>query len=282
MRCKKWYERSTRTFKICCATPLHQVFVVVQPRPALQLPAGTPHELLLWLLLGKKFQCTAVQVYCDVDRVCSCSNTRGWARVANLDMRNPSQQCPGELTSSETRRLCGRGSLGAGCVSAVYSTYSISYSHVCGRVIGYEFLSPDAFRLVASQTIEDAYVDGVSLTHGSPGARQHIWTFAGGILESYSPPFHPTLFCPCVNGTFPPSFVGNDYFCESGNLGTTFTDVLYASDPLWDGQGCGSITCFMCSPTPDFTMSGIFIIEICILKSVLPIVRGSYMGPNIE
>ena len=133
MRCKKWYERSTRTFKICCATPLHQVFVVVQPRPALQLPAGTPHELLLWLLLGKKFQCTAVQVYCDVDRVCSCSNTRGWARVANLDMRNPSQQCPGELTSSEPRRLCGRGSLGAGCVSAVYSTYGISSAMSVGE-----------------------------------------------------------------------------------------------------------------------------------------------------
>jgi len=189
--------------------------------------------------------------------VCSCSNTRGWARVANLDMRNPSQQCPGELTllnySSEPRRLCGRGSLGAGCVSAVYSTYSISYSHVCGRVIGYEFISPDAFRLVASQTIEDAYVDGVSLTHGSPGARQHIWTFAAGILESYSPPFHPTLFCPCVNETFPPSFVGNDYFCESGNPGTTFTDVLYAGDPLWDGQGCGSPPCCELSSPPGVT-----------------------------
>jgi len=94
-------------------------------------------------------------------------------------------------------------------------------------VIGYEFISPDAFRLVASRTIEDEYVDGVSLTHGSPGARQHIWTFAAGILESYNPPFHPTLFCPCVNGTFPPSFMGNDYFCESGNSGTTFTDVYY-------------------------------------------------------
>ena len=96
--------------------------------------------------------------------------------------------------------------------------------------IGYAYHAPDGLGHAGSQTIEGAYVDGVSLTHGPPGARQHIWTF-------------PTLSCPCVSGTVTPSYMGNDYFCESGNPGTSWTDVIYASDPLWDGQGCGSPPC---------------------------------------
>jgi len=180
---------------------------------------------------------TAVQVYCDTQRVCGCSNTAGWTRVASLNTSDPSQQCPGEWIlqtySSEPRRLCGRGSSGAGCLSAVYNTYGISYNHVCGRVIGYAYNSPDEFH--GSQNIESTYVDGVSLTHGPPGARQHVWTFAAGIYETSS-----LISCPCAGGRAAPTFIGNDYFCESGNPTRTWTNILYASDPLWDGQGCGS------------------------------------------
>ena len=60
---------------------------------------------------------SAVQVYCDMDRVCGCSGTGGWTRVAFLNMTDPNQQCPGAWTlctrSSEPRRLCGRGNSGA-------------------------------------------------------------------------------------------------------------------------------------------------------------------------
>ena len=199
---------------------------------------------------------TAVQVYCDTQRVCGCSNTAGWTRVASLNTSDPSQQCPGEWIlqtySSEPRRLCGRGSSGVGCLSAVYSTYGISYNHVCGRVIGYGYYNVDGFGQYAGpQTIEGPYVDGVSLTHGSPGARQHIWSFAAGLLETRNP-IYPTYSCPCLGGTTP-SFVGNDYFCESGNPGPTFTNILYASDPLWDGQGCGSPPCCDLTSPPGVT-----------------------------
>ena len=146
---------------------------------------------------------TAVQVYCDMDRVCGCNSTGGFTRVANLNMRNPSEQCPGEWIlqtySSEPRRLCGRGSSGAGCLSAVYNSYGISYSHVCGRVIGYQYASTDGFGYM--QNIEGPYVDGVSLTHGEPGARVHIWTFVADYRSV------------CANA---PSFIRNDYFCDRG------------------------------------------------------------------
>ena len=188
---------------------------------------------------------TAMQVYCDMDRVCGCSSTGGWTSTANLNMSDPSQLCPGEWSlqtySSEPRRLCGGGNSGAGCASTIYSTYGISYSQVCGRVVGFQQTAPDAFG-GSTESIEGPYVDGVSLTHGPPGARQHIWSFAAGLSELVQPSY-PTLSCPCVSGTTAPSFVGNDYFCESGNPVTTLASMLYASDPLWDGQGCGSSSC---------------------------------------
>ena len=98
------------------------------------------------------------------------------------------------------------------------------YSRVCGRILGYQFAYTRAFYdsgLVT--TIESQYVDGVSLTHGAPGARQHIWTFAAGLTEDDSG--YTTLLCPCsTTGTVSvPPFVGNDYFCESG-LNTAYTE----------------------------------------------------------
>ena len=113
----------------------------------------------------------------DMDRVCGCNSTGGWTRVADLNMSDPSQQCPGEWMlqtySSEPRRLCISGSSGAGCVSVAYNTYGISYSHVCGRVIGYQDGATDAFGPL-THNIDSFYVDGVSITHGPTGARQHI------------------------------------------------------------------------------------------------------------
>ena len=92
------------------------------------------------------------------------------------------------------------------------------------------------------------YVDGMSLTHGLPGARQHVWTFAAGIFETVD-----VNSCPCAGGKAAPTFIGNDYFCESGNPTRTFTNILYASDPLWDGQGCGSPPCCELTSPPGVT-----------------------------
>ena len=216
------------------------------------LPSG-----LYWV---RSHNGTAVQVFCDMDRVCGCSNTRGWTRVANLNMRDPSQQCPGEWIlqnrSSQPRRLCGRNlsinSGPGGCLSATYSTYSISYSHVCGRVIGYQYGLPDAFGDGVGLNVEGTYLDGVSLTHGLPGTRQHIWSFSAGLTE-IGYPGYPMNSCPCLDTAVAPSFVGNDYFCESAIPTPRYVYILHASDPLWDGQGCGSPPCCELSTPPGVT-----------------------------
>ena len=58
---------------------------------------------------------------------------------------------------------------GTGCSSAVFKLNGIQYTNVCGKVIGYQQGAPDAFGTYFGNrglTIDDHYMDGVSLTHG--------------------------------------------------------------------------------------------------------------------
>ena len=201
---------------------------------------------------------SAVQLYCDMDRVCGCNGTGGgWTRVAFLNMTDPDQQCPGEwilwTRSTEPRRLCEiPRTITHGCSSAVFNMFGISYSHVCGRVIGYQHQGTGPFHSQNSP-IDSYYLSGVSLTHGPPGARQHIWSFAAGFGEH-------NIYdngCPCANLShslaYVPSFVRNDFFCESGNPVAYSASGLYPNDPLWDGQGCASPPCCELSYPPGVT-----------------------------
>ena len=143
---------------------------------------------------------------------------------------------------------CGRQvTTTGGCNSQNY-TVQQNYQKVCGRIIGYQIGSTNVFEN-RQLSIDESYVDGVSVTYGVP--RKHIWTFAGGISETIVAAF-PTLSCPCaVVGTGvqlqqPPAFVGNNYFCESGNPLNTHesTNVFrYTDDPLWDGEKCEGQCC---------------------------------------
>ena len=56
------------------------------------------------------------------------------------------------------------------------------YSRVRGRALAYRFGRTFGFYgySVSRYGIDGSYVDGLSLTHGTSGSRQHIWTFAGG------------------------------------------------------------------------------------------------------
>ena len=165
----------------------------------------------------------------------------GWTRVAYLDMSDPSEECPTELRlyNESGVRACGRQpSLGASCDSVTFSTNDISYSKVCGRIIGYQWRTPNAVEsLGGDDSINSPYVDGISITHGSP--RQHIWTLMGGLRDNFTTAYE----CPCNSGSTisVPSFIGNDYFCESANPSSSWAYIFYPDDPLWDGKECGGV-----------------------------------------
>ena len=176
------------------------------------------------------------QQYCDMERE-GCGTRGGWMRVAHLDMTQPNQQCPSgfRLITSSSKRLCGRPGP-AGCVSVKFSTNGISYNKVCGKVIAYQDKTPDGTCPYIGHTIEEVYIDGVSITHGTP--RQHIWSFIASNAENWN----DCRSCPCYagfNGVRIP-FIGNNVFCDSALDIWRGQYILYTDDPLWDGEGCGS------------------------------------------
>ena len=61
------------------------------------------------------------------------------------------------------------------------SMESDSYNQVCGKIIGYQDKTPDAFH-GQQNSIDQACVNGISLTHRS-SPRKHIWTFAAAVDE---------------------------------------------------------------------------------------------------
>ena len=185
----------------------------------------------------------AIQVYCDMSRLCCNETTEGWTRVAFLNMTDPNQQCPQawrELLVSGVRSCARTSTTSASCDSAFYAnTGGNSYSQVCGRVTGYQYCVTDAFGFLLENDTETFYVDGVSITHGSP--RQHVWSFAAAISEIST----SNVACPCIGDANPhvPSFVGDDFFCDTGTVaGPGCRDIetdLITDFPLWDGGGCG-------------------------------------------
>ncbi len=175
--------------------------------------------------------------YCSADLgESNCTS----AKVAELDLSNNSTSCPSEFTlrmNNSVHTSCDstRTSPTGGCTSVFYYT-NMTYSKVYGRITAYQYGFTNSFQMFrnnrGNQTIDEAYVDGVSLTYGMP--RQHIWTFAADKDKS-------TSFCPCgSNDVSIPPFVGRDYFCDTGEADMN----TLSTSRLWDGRGCdGSYSC---------------------------------------
>ena len=172
-----------------------------------------------------------------------------WKRIANLNMSDISNICPANwsfyASPGNSVRSCGLPVAernGESCTSVYFSSRMYEYHQVCSRAIGYQVSTTDAFgpsrgRQSFPHTINDAYVDGLSLTHGR--VRTHIWTFAAGNSER-----NDIYTCYCggstTHGMQPPAYVGRNFFCESAvnTLTSAQINTFYAQDPLWDGQNC--------------------------------------------
>ena len=163
----------------------------------------------------------------------------GWRRVAYVN-RTEDNSCPSPWSAStySGKATCFRSVTSSVCYGVTFNTHNIPYSQVCGKIIGYQLGGTLCFHGNES-TIDSPYVDGVSVTHGSP--RQHIWTLAAGYAEITTTSIQ--YLCPCslnsINGARIPSFVGDNYFCDTGTVTYNGERTIFPDDPLWDGQGCG-------------------------------------------
>ena len=207
-----------------------------------------------------------VPVYCEMGEVCG-GKSGGWMRIANVDVSQASGECPKHF-EKVSGRFCAPQKIasGGGCTTPTqFQTHGVMYSRVCGRIRAYQTGSTDAFgtnqpekRGVRRVSIDGAYVDGISLTHGrSP--RTHIWTFASALNDQHQG--NSRASCPCLR-KFPedttfkprvPEFVDGNLFCDTGNQfgkrlgkneeykripkdGTKFQD-----NALWDGESCSAL-----------------------------------------
>ena len=184
-----------------------------------------------------------VQVYCDMEGT-NCGGEGGWMRVAYVNMSQSGTTCPQGLTQKVLSglTLCGRSNTNFGsCQSTLFSSLGLSYSRVCGQLRGYQLATPDAFTRIGA-VVSERYVDGATITYGS-GPRKHIWTYANGAaLISYP--------CPCNTNAataMVPSFVGSDYYCETGNNRNGLFNHFSPDDPLWDGQQCVGVEAPCCT-----------------------------------
>ena len=214
----------------------------------LQLTPQSPSGLY-WIRANEH---AVKHMYCDMERSCK-GVAGGWMKIASVNTTTGGSTCPpGLRTLQDPQPLCAMNTDGPGCSSTVFPVQGVQYSRVCGKIIGYQQKSPDGFHPYSSPTIDSTYVDGISLTHGSP--RKHIWTFAAALHEYNSA--WPDV-CPCTNTRNTqhapiPSFVGHDYFCDTGSE-NHYQPIFYADDPLWDGEGCGEFnTCCSWNTPPWF------------------------------
>ncbi len=181
---------------------------------------------------------SVVSVYCDM-KGSRCDGEGGWTRVAYLNMTEPGAVCPQGLVQKNFSQLphdvCSKGITPSRteCYSTVFNSYSLPYTKVCGQVRGYQYSHTDAL-FNPSLSIDAGYVSGISITYSEGQQRQHIWTYASGENEDDDREDD----CPCNNGSIAvvPSFVGEDYYCESGFEHVEY--YLLSTDVLWDGKSC--------------------------------------------
>ena len=170
-----------------------------------------------------------------------CNITSTWRRIAYFDTAQ-GDSCPAELLTAtnpnNNETACGNDV--KSCKSLVFQS-RWPYTNVCGRVRGYQLAHMNGFSHFAD-TIEGIN-EGISFTYGTP--RVHLWTYAAGIVEQRS---NQDSLCPCARSNRSdtsdvPSYVGENYYCESGFPGPSYGRSIAWEDPLWDGKGCATSAC---------------------------------------
>ena len=162
--------------------------------------------------------CEMATITISSDFISTCAGVGGgWRKIVNINI-SAGDDCPGEWRKATQSgvNFCRVASDGNyTCSSANFSTNGISYQRVCGRARGYQkgrTLGFFIYNYPNPTSSDDYYFSGLSIYY-SNNPRQHIWSFVGGNSERSSNGGN----CQCAShaGRGPPSFVANNYYCES-------------------------------------------------------------------
>ncbi len=186
-------KRSRLSFVQCSDSVLNSYgkAVILPAKSCRELYNIVPHNSgYYWLTASNG---SIIEVYCEMTE--SCGNvTGGLTRLATLNHNTRSESCTGDLSYNEEG--CFKRSPKPDCSGFTFSplNLNLSYSHICGTVEGNYFGIPEGFAGSgrSSTSIDDNYVDGISLTYGSTSHRTHIWTFSacgGGNCTARVPEF---------------------------------------------------------------------------------------------
>eukprot|EP00750_Incisomonas_marina_P025978 INCI583.1.p1 GENE.INCI583.1~~INCI583.1.p1 ORF type:complete len:1394 (+),score=246.06 INCI583.1:490-4182(+) len=154
-------------------------------------------------------------------------------------------KCPGAMVNDIGYRgapICTRQLTAAGSVAA---TFELAHDATSVKLdLAYaQHYSADGFASASSATLDDDYfMEGVAIARlAADGTREHIFAAAVGIAydtanTGYNCPssncgYNDTTYCV---GPSAPSFVGTDYWCDSGNPGT-WEQIWYKpmNTPTW-------------------------------------------------
>ena len=159
----------------------------------------------------KAFDGSIIQVYCDMSATCG-NTTGGLAKIVTINANTWSKYCIGNVNFEQSNG-CFKKSTMPGCSGFVLTSPNLNFSHICGTVEGSYFGIPDGFAgsgRSSTTTIDDNYVDGISMTYGNTSRRTHLWTFSA--CEGA-----------CTTARVP-EFVGNHYSNISFN---SHSDIMF-------------------------------------------------------
>jgi len=165
------------------------------------------------------------------------------SRVLVFDFDPSDASCPSSSEYDPTAPGCVVYDTGPASIEVPVSVGE--YTEVWGHVRGRQQQTPDAFTPYPASggtaTVDDIYVDGVSITTGSP--RRHVFTLAAG-LNIPEPPGGGGNACPCDGGEAAPPFLRESWVCETGNNAVEYDfDPAYYDDVLWDADAMGGSSC---------------------------------------
>ena len=118
----------------------------------------------------------SINALLDGEIVSQCGNG-SWREVINLNMTNPSHQCPLGWVSFSNPRACSQPPRTSGACAQVSLPVGTPYSKVCGRILGFGNGMPDAFFNWTNARSGRNYVDGVTVFKSSSPS-EHVRTLA--------------------------------------------------------------------------------------------------------